>query len=73
MQIDRTRVYRVRAVADMLDVSPKTVYRAIETGQLDAYKIGTGKGTLRISGEALALWLMECGQASAACASAEVA
>ena len=64
MQIDRTRVYRVKAVADMLDVSPKTIYRAIESGQLDAYKIGTGKGTLRISGHALEVYLDACAESA---------
>lgn len=64
MQVDRTRVYRVKAVADMLDVSPATIYRAIESGQLDAYKIGTGKGTLRIPGHALSTYLEECAQAA---------
>jgi excisionase family DNA binding protein len=64
IQIDRTRVYRVKAVADMLDVSPKSIYRAIESGQLDAYKIGTGKGTLRISGQALSVYLDACAQAA---------
>lgn len=64
MHVDRTRVYRVRAVADMLDVHPATVYRAIESGQLDAYKIGTGKGTLRIPGHALSVYLDACAQAA---------
>lgn len=60
MQIDRSRVYRVRAVAELLDVSPKSIYRAIESGQLEAYKIGTGKGTLRIPGAALVVYLDAC-------------
>src|SRR3954465_8616963 len=41
MQIDRTRMYRVKAVAEMGDVSVSTVYRAIESGMLDALRIGT--------------------------------
>jgi excisionase family DNA binding protein len=64
MQIENSRVYRVKAVAEALDVSPSTIYRAIESGQLDAYKIGTGKGTLRIPGSALSIYLEECGQAA---------
>ncbi|MBP2321543.1 excisionase family DNA binding protein [Kibdelosporangium banguiense] len=64
MQIEDNRVYRVKAVAEMLDVSPSTIYRAIESGQLDAYKIGTGKGTLRIPGRAISAYLDECGQAA---------
>lgn len=63
MQVERTRMYRVKAVADMLDVSVATVYRAVESGQLDAYKLGTGKGTIRIPGEAVAAYLARCADA----------
>lgn len=63
MQVERTRMYRVKAVADMLDVSVTTVYRAVEAGQLDAYKLGTGKGTIRIPGEAVAAYLARCADA----------
>lgn len=48
MQGERTRMFRVRAVAEMFDVSVSTIYRAIEAGQLTALKIGTGKGAVRI-------------------------
>ena len=56
MQIDRTRMYRVKAVADMADVSVFTVYRAIESGGLEALRIGTavrvpGVGTRRLDRE----------------------
>ena len=64
MQVEGTRAYRVKAVAEMLDVSPATIYRAIESGRLDAYKVGTGNGALRIPGRALRLYLNECGQAA---------
>lgn len=64
MQFEDNRVYRVKAVAEALDVSPSTIYRAIESGQLDAYKIGTGKGTLRIPGRSVNVYLDECGQAA---------
>jgi len=40
--------YRVRAVAEMYDVSVSTIYRAIANGDLDAKRIGTGKGAIRI-------------------------
>lgn len=62
MQVDDTRVYRVKAVADMLDVSPATIYRAIESGELDAYKFGSGKGTLRVPGHAIRIYLDGCAQ-----------
>jgi excisionase family DNA binding protein len=64
MQFEDNRVYRVKAVAEALDVSPATIYRAIESGALDAYKIGTGKGTLRIPGRSVNVYLSECGEAA---------
>lgn len=59
MQIDRTRMYRVPAVAEMLDVSRSTVYRAIETGELDVLRFGTA---VRVPGEALTVWLDRAGE-----------
>jgi len=61
MQVDRTRLYRVSTVAELLDLSLSTVYRAIESGALDALRFGT---SLRVSGDALAAWLDQCGQSS---------
>jgi excisionase family DNA binding protein len=54
MEIDEARMYRVSAVARLLDVSPSTVYRAVEAGQLPALRIGS---TVRVHGAALAAWL----------------
>ena len=54
-------MHRVRAVADMYDVSVSTIYRAIEAGQLDALRIGTGKaGAIRIPDAALAAFEESC-------------
>ena len=39
--------YTVKQVAAALGVSGSTVYRDIEAGRLEAYRIGVGKGTLR--------------------------
>lgn len=64
MQFESNRMYRVKAVADALDVSPSTIYRAIESGALDALKIGTGKGTLRVSGAAVQAYLESCSEAA---------
>ncbi len=66
MQVDRTRLYRVGTVAELVDVSKSTVYRAIDSGALDVLRIGK---TLRVPGTALARWLEACGHvdASAAC------
>jgi excisionase family DNA binding protein len=54
-------MYRVSAVAELLDVSKSTVYRAIEAGDLDALRIGSA---VRIPGTALAGWLEDCAQAA---------
>ncbi len=59
MQVDRTRMYRVNAVAELVDVSVSTVYRAIESGALDVLRIGKA---LRVPGPALAAWLEQCAQ-----------
>ncbi len=56
------RVYRVKAVAEMFDVSVATIYRAIEAGQLSALKLGTGRGTLRVPESALVAFAKACGQ-----------
>ncbi|MEU8639112.1 helix-turn-helix domain-containing protein [Amycolatopsis sp. NPDC048633] len=60
MQVERTRSYRVREVADGLDVSAATIYRAVETGALRARRVGTGKGAVRIPGDALENYLAAC-------------
>jgi excisionase family DNA binding protein len=43
MQVDSTRMLRVKTVAEMFDVSPQTIYRAIESGRLEALKLGSGR------------------------------
>ncbi|KAA5829566.1 helix-turn-helix domain-containing protein [Saccharopolyspora hirsuta] len=50
MHIESNAFYRVKAVAEMLDVSVNTIYRAIDAGEIKALKFGS---TLRISGSAL--------------------
>ncbi|OXM62582.1 DNA-binding protein [Amycolatopsis sp. KNN50.9b] len=57
-------MYRVKAVAEALDVSVATIYRAIESGKLDALKIGTGKGTIRITGTAANIYVNACSEAA---------
>ena len=64
MQVEDTRLYRVKAVAEHFDVSAATIYRAIESGQLGALKLGTGRGTLRVPGSALRAFAKTCGQAA---------
>jgi excisionase family DNA binding protein len=61
-----TRMHRVKAVAEMLDVSVATIYRAIESGSLRALKVGTGKGALRIPADAIQEYITACQQAALA-------
>ncbi|MEC3976237.1 helix-turn-helix transcriptional regulator [Amycolatopsis sp. H20-H5] len=65
MQVETTRLYRVRTVAEAFDVSLATIYRAVESGALRAIRVGTGKGAVRIPGAALAEYLKACEAAAA--------
>ncbi len=65
MQVEATRMYRVKEVAGHFDVSVTTVYRAIESGQLGALKLGTAQGTLRVPGSAVLAYAEACGRAAA--------
>lgn len=49
--------YRVAEVAAALDVHHSTVYRAIESGQLRAMRVGMGRGTLRVPHNALVAYV----------------
>lgn len=60
MHNEATRMFRVSAVAEMYDVSPNTIYRAIRAKQLEAFRIGTGKGAIRIPEQALHVFLKAC-------------
>jgi excisionase family DNA binding protein len=64
MQVEGTRLYRVRDVAEHFDVSVATIYRAIESGQLQALKLGTGTGTFRVPGAAVLAYAQACVQAA---------
>ena len=44
----------IREVAELLRVSEKTVRNLISSGQLPHYRIGVGRGTIRVSETALA-------------------
>jgi excisionase family DNA binding protein len=65
MHVEGTQLYRVRTVATGLDVSVATIYRAVESGALRAIRIGTGKGAVRIFGDALIEYFAECERAAA--------
>ena len=45
---------KVAEVADRYGVSTSTVYREIKAGRLTAFRIGTGRGTVRVPEAALA-------------------
>jgi excisionase family DNA binding protein len=46
-------VYTVREVAELLRVHKCTIYRDVESGRIDAFRVGKGRGTIRISDAAL--------------------
>lgn len=65
MPVEGSRLYRVKAVAEALDVSVATIYRAVESGALRAVRLGTGKGAVRIPGEAITEYITACELAAA--------
>lgn len=48
------RSYKVAEVAEHYGVSLSTIYREIKAGRLTAFRIGTGRGTVRVPADALA-------------------
>lgn len=64
MQVEATRMYRVKDVAGHFEVSVATIYRAIESGTLEALKLGSGRGTLRVSGASVLLYAATCAPAA---------
>lgn len=63
MQVNGTHMLRVKAVAEMFDVSPQTIYRAIESGKLDALKLGSSRA-IRIPEHAVRAYMAECSEAA---------
>jgi excisionase family DNA binding protein len=66
MQVEGTRLYRVKAVAQALDVSVNTIYRAVDSGALRAVRVGTGtgRGAVRIPGDAITAYMAACERAA---------
>jgi excisionase family DNA binding protein len=64
MQVNGTRMFRVKAVAELFDVSVATIYRAIESGKLDALRIGAGKGAIRVPEYAVKAYQEACAAAA---------
>lgn len=54
MQVEGIPLYRARDVAAMVDVDVSTIYRAIRTGELNAYRVGK---LLRIPASAIDAYL----------------
>ena len=52
---------KVKEVAALLNVGVDTVYVAIRTGLLGAYRVGAGRGTLRVPQSALKAYADERG------------
>lgn len=47
------KVFTVPEVAALLRVHKSTVYRDVESGRLEGYRLGKGRGTVRIKESAL--------------------
>lgn len=52
---------RVKTIAAALRVTDATVYAEIKSGRLPSYRIGQGRGTIRVSRSAFAQYLAERG------------
>lgn len=63
MQVNGTaaRLFRVKDVANVLDVHISTVYRLVESEQLGSVRIGFGRGAIRIPAESLSGYLVQLG------------
>ncbi|MFJ1995700.1 helix-turn-helix domain-containing protein [Streptomyces asiaticus] len=60
-QAPESEPLRVKFIADVLRVDTTTVYREINAGRLPSYRVGTGRGTIRVSREAFKNYLAERG------------
>lgn len=52
---------RVKVIADALRVDKATVYREIASGNLPSYRIGSGRGTIRVTRTAFEQYLADRG------------
>jgi excisionase family DNA binding protein len=52
---------RVKDIAAALRVDPSTVYAEIKSGRLPSYRIGQGRGTIRVPRAAFARYLADRG------------
>lgn len=51
----------VRSIATALRVEPTTIYREIRSGRLPSYRVGSGRGTIRVSRAAFMQYLDDRG------------
>ncbi|MFJ5027789.1 helix-turn-helix domain-containing protein [Streptomyces sp. NPDC088560] len=51
----------MKAIAGALRVDSATIYREIKAGRLAAYRVGTGRGTIRVPRNAFSQYLDERG------------
>ncbi|MFI1148684.1 helix-turn-helix domain-containing protein [Streptomyces sp. NPDC020817] len=51
--------FKVKDVAVALDVDTSTVYAAVRTGLIGSYRVGAGRGTIRIPRSALKAYAIE--------------
>jgi len=58
---ERKEPLRVKDIAAALRVDASTVYAEVHAGRLVSYRVGTGRGTIRISRTAFADYLTERG------------
>ncbi|WP_411143451.1 helix-turn-helix domain-containing protein [Streptomyces sp. x-80] len=52
---------RVKNIAAALGVSDETVYREVASGRLPSYRVGTGRGTIRVTRRAFREYLVAQG------------
>ena len=52
---------RVKVIADALRVDTATVYREIASGRLASYRVGSGRGTIRVPRAAFSQYLADRG------------
>jgi len=57
----RPKPFRVKDVAALLDVDTSTVYAAVRNGELGAYRVGVGRGTIRIPVDSFVAYAAERG------------
>lgn len=60
-QVPASGPLRVKDIATALRVDVSTVYTEVKNGNLPSYRVGSGRGTIRVSRTAFARYLAERG------------